>query len=94
MSQCSDNGRSKIARREPAANGDETVVPTDAMIAQRHGRDPEQRHGEATPLEIADDHAHARHTVELLEEARQVAVEEVVKHLRADHDVDTLVGKG
>jgi hypothetical protein len=84
----------ELAGGEAAHDGNDPVVPADAMKSHWEGGQPEARGGNGAATEIADDHALARDAIELLQHAHGIGALEVMEQLGAEHDIDAVVGDG
>jgi len=63
------------------------------MKSQGHGREREPGGGEPASPQVADDDTQPRHAIELGNQRHRLVVVEVMKKLRAEHEVHAAIGE-
>lgn len=84
----------KLGGRKATEYGDYAIVARDWMEAQWIAGQPEPSRGDATAAQIGNDDPTSGNAVELAHDLGQLVVGEVMKELRAHHDVDAVISKG
>src|SRR5205085_7713311 len=84
----------ELALRKGTEHREPSSVPRDGMKTEREGGQCEPSSCDPAASQITDDDAATRDAIQLGDQLQRAIVIEVVKELRAEHDVDAAIGEG